>query len=50
VTVGRALVLSPILLLLFVWIQMVSKDSPIFLWLMYSSSFFWPWRLHFCFF
>ena len=40
VGVGRTLVLSPILLLLFAWIQMVSKNSPIFLWLMYSSFVF----------
>jgi len=40
VSVGRTLVLSPILLLLFAWIQMVSKNSPIFLWLMYSSFVF----------
>lgn len=38
--VGRALVLSPILLLLFVWFQIVSKNSPIFLSLTYSSFVF----------
>lgn len=40
VGVGRALVLSPILLSFFVWIQMVSKNSPIFLCMMYSSFVF----------
>jgi hypothetical protein len=32
--------LSPILLLLFVWFQAVSKNSPIFLWFLYSSFIF----------
>lgn len=40
VGVGRALVLSPILVLLFVWAHLAAKDSPNFLWLMYSSFVF----------
>jgi len=38
--VGWALIFSPLLILLFVWLQVASKDNPSFLWLMYFSFFF----------
>ncbi len=38
--VGRALIFSPLMLLIFVWAHLTSKDSPDFLWFMYSSFVF----------
>jgi hypothetical protein len=40
VRTGYALILSPILLLLFVWFQAISKNNTTFLWFLYSSFIF----------
>jgi hypothetical protein len=40
ISVGWTLILSPLLVLLFIWLHVSSKDSPFFLLALYSSLFF----------